>query len=180
MHGLVSLLPQPYYNQVTALWDELESSFGLKGIRVTPFPHFSWEIASEYDEPLLAQLLNHMASSLPPLAVTATGLGIFSGPQPVIFIPLVKNESLVQLHQTVWNTLTPAARDRSPYYHPDCWVPHISLAYMDVTPANIGPVMEKLAFRSINWQFAVDNFAYIYEPEGTIGQIKIQAVWAGK
>jgi 2'-5' RNA ligase len=180
MHGLVSLLPQPYYNQVLALWDELESDFRLKGIRVTPFPHFSWEIAEEYDEALLAQLLNEMVLNLPPLHVTCTGLGIFSGPQPVIFIPVVKTASLVQLHQTVWDILKPAAKDRSPYYSPDFWMPHISLAYMDVTPANIGPLMEKLAFRSFNWQFEVDNFTYIYEPEGSIGQIKLQATWSGK
>ena len=57
MHGIVSLLPQPYYSEVEKLWDRLENNFGLSGIRVTPFPHFSWQIGENYDEPLLRKRL---------------------------------------------------------------------------------------------------------------------------
>ena len=49
MHGLVSLLPEPFYAQVESIWRELERDFGLTGIRVTPFPHFSWEGVEDYD-----------------------------------------------------------------------------------------------------------------------------------
>ena len=44
-------MPEPYYAKVESLWDELETRFGLNGIRVTPYPHFSWNIAEEYDRP---------------------------------------------------------------------------------------------------------------------------------
>ena len=36
MHGLVTLLPEPYFAQVESLWDGLEVNFGLNGIRITP------------------------------------------------------------------------------------------------------------------------------------------------
>jgi hypothetical protein len=32
--------------------------------------------------------------------------------------------------------------------------------------------MEKLAFRTFNWEIEIDNLTLIFEPEGTIGQIR--------
>ena len=49
MHGLVSLLDPEHYQQVENLWNELEEECGLEGIKVTPYPHFSWLIAEDFD-----------------------------------------------------------------------------------------------------------------------------------
>jgi hypothetical protein len=175
MHGIVSLLPQPYYKKVESLWDELENQFGLKGIRVTPFPHFSWQIGEEYDLPALELVLSTIAKQTKPFKVTTAGIGVFSGVHPVIFIPLVKSPQLVQFHQQVWKALMNTGQGISEYYNPQNWVPHISLAYMDVNHHNIGGIIQHLAFQSYNWEFEVNNFVYIYEPDGLIGEIKFQS-----
>ena len=49
MHGLVSLLDSTHYTLVEEIWQELEIECGLKGIYITPMPHFSWQIAEDYD-----------------------------------------------------------------------------------------------------------------------------------
>src|SRR5437660_1432707 len=49
VHGVVSLLEDTYYRQVEDLWAELEREFGVRGVYVTPYPHFSYQIASHYD-----------------------------------------------------------------------------------------------------------------------------------
>lgn len=179
MHGILSLLPQPYYKKVESLWDELESQFGIKGIRVTPFPHFSWQIGERYDLPAVELVLSTVARQTKPFKVTTTGIGVFSGAQPVIFIPVVKSPQLVQFHQQVWKALMNTGQGINQYYNPQNWVPHISLAYMDVTQQNMGGIMQYLAFQSFNWEFEVNNFVYINEPDGLIGEIKFKLEFSG-
>jgi 2'-5' RNA ligase len=144
MHGLVTLLPSPYYERVEALWKELETEHNLQGIKVTPFPHFSWQIAADYDFDALAAVLQEV----------------------------VKTIQLIEFHAQLWQRTQGIAKEPSPLYHPDNWVPHISLAYEDVDQGNVSAVIRKLAFEPINWEMNVENLALIYEPDGAIGQLK--------
>ncbi|MDX9864995.1 MAG: hypothetical protein RBT34_09340, partial [Anaerolineaceae bacterium] len=52
------------------------------------------------------------------------------------------------------------------------WMPHLSLAYDDVTPQNIGPAMQWLAFQDFSWQMTIDNISFICEPSGEIGTLQ--------
>jgi 2'-5' RNA ligase len=52
------------------------------------------------------------------------------------------------------------------YYSPDQWVPHITLAYNDVTSANIDCVMQSLAFQTFNWEIQIDNLILVAQAEG--------------
>jgi 2'-5' RNA ligase len=171
MHGLVSLLPQPFYEKVEHIWQSLEKEVGLSGIQVAPYPHFSWQIAEDYDLERLKPTLDRIASQTKPFAVHTTGIGLFTGLTPVIYIALVKTFELMRFHSLVWESVLETSTGASPYYQPGSWMPHISLAYGDVTPENIGEAMKKLAFQPYVWEMQVDNFAFIYEPQGAIGQL---------
>jgi 2'-5' RNA ligase len=178
MHGLVSLLPKPFYQQVESIWQSLENEMGLCGIRVTPYPHFSWQIADDYEQERLKPILERIASQTKPFPVHTTGMGLFTGPKPVIYISLVKTFELMQFHSMVWESILETSTAASPYYRPGSWMPHISLAYGDVTLENIGEVMKKLAFQNYEWKMQVDNFAFIYEPQGAIGQLRFKIPFA--
>jgi 2'-5' RNA ligase len=172
MHGLVSLLPQPYFQQVEALWQELETNYHLHGIQITPLPHFSWQIAQDYDFAQLEAIIRDIAEQTPPFVVRTTGLGLFTGFRPVLFIPVVKDAGLVRLHAEIWERSQAASQGQSIYYSPNHWVPHISLAYEDIDAQNIGLILQALTFRTFNWEMTIDNIALIYEPEGEIGKLK--------
>jgi 2'-5' RNA ligase len=172
VHGLVTILPSPYYEQVESLWKELETKHSLKGIRATPYPHFSWQIADNYDFPRLEQVMREVASQARSFEVQTTGLGVFTGPRPVIFIPLVKTIPLMELHALLWERTQSISQGLSPYYDPQTWTPHISLAYEDVDIENIANVMSELAFQSFAGQLPVHNLALIYEPAGTTGILR--------
>ena len=174
MHGLVSLLPSPFYAQVESLWGELERDFGLSGIQVTPCPHFSWQIAEDYDFEKLATIVQEITREVAPFVVRTTGLAMFTGPSPVIYIPVVKTARMVELHALLWERTAEASRDRSALYAPENWMPHISVAYEDVDRENIGPLMERLAFQPFDWEMTVDNVALICEPTGEIGQLQFK------
>ena len=103
--------------------------------------------------------------------VHAEGLGIFTGPSPVIFIPLVNDPALARFHQEMWEQPQAIAHNNNPYYAPDPWVPHISLALLDVTRENIGCAMRRLAFRSLDMTLQVNNLALVYQFGDHIGQL---------
>lgn len=174
MHGLVSLLPTPFYERVEAVWNELEKDHGLHGIRVTPYPHFSWQIASDYDFEAVSVVLADIANTTKPFLGCTGGVAVFSGLSPVIYIPVVRNPLLQNLHTTLWERTQKISEGLSPYYSPTHWMPHISLAYGDVTKENIGAVMEVLAFQEFNWELKIDDLSMIYEPDGETGALKYQ------
>lgn len=64
MHGIVSLLNEDIYKQVKTIWHELENKCGLTGIKVTPYPHFSWQIAKDYNWSELETVLKEISANL--------------------------------------------------------------------------------------------------------------------
>jgi 2'-5' RNA ligase len=179
MHGIVSLLDKEHYDTVEKLWKELENKFGLEGIKVTPFPHFSWQVAEDYEWDLMAEKMKEISENSSPFIVKTAGLGIFSGESPIIFIGVIKDLNLIRQHSRIFNAIESIAREIVPFYHPNIWVPHISLAYTDVTENNIGTIMKFLAFRNFTWKIKIDNIALIYEPTGSIGQLKHKFKFSG-
>ena len=166
MQGLATLLPEPFFAQVQSLWDELETAHNLRGVRVTPFPHFTWQIAAGYDPARIKPAVEAFARRTPRFLVRTTGLGLFSGPRPVLYIPIVKTAMLLRAHADLWESARPAASQFSPYYSPGGWMPHITLAIDDLDVANIGPVLQTLAFRDFSWEMTVDSLTFLDQPGG--------------
>jgi len=51
-------------------------------------------------------------------------------------------------------------------------MPHISLAYKDIALDSLHCLIDKLAFRTVNWEIPIDNLSLIYEPDGRVGKQK--------
>lgn len=169
--AVVSLLDKHTSRQVEACWDMLEHTCGLKGIRVTPYPHISWQVARQHEKQPLFYALARRAASSTPFVLRCSGLGIFSGPEPVLYLNVVKNEFLLNYHHGVWEETGQYARGLSPNYHPNAWIPHITLAYRDITADNIGCALKQLAFSDFDWQIRIDNLAVVIQAEGQVGEI---------
>lgn len=174
MHGLVSLVPQPYYDIVNGIWNQLESKFEISGIRVTPYPHFSWIVFEDCQLDRLDELMKDLADHIPVFEVQTTGIGMFTEPSPVIYIPVVKNSELGEIHRVIWDRFSSIGQGISAYYAPDSWVPHISLAYKDINETNIGPVMKWLVEIDTTWKMKIENLSLIFEPDGEIGLLRAQ------
>ncbi len=180
MHGLVTLLPEPYYSKVNALWDGLEENFGLNGIRITPYPHFSWNIAQHYDRPALDQALLEIAADYPVFQVRTDGIGLFPAPRPVLFIRVLRSPVVDALHARIWEKMQTVASRLSDYYSPEQWQPHISLAYGDLTATQMPEVRAWLESQDeYHWEFQVDNISFIYEPEGQFGDLQLSVPLSG-
>jgi 2'-5' RNA ligase len=174
MYGVVSLLDETHAGLIRGIWAELQDHCGLSGIRITPIPHFSWQIAEAYDRPPLENALREIAFGAFPLMVTTTGLGLFTGVNPVLYIPLVKDAELVAFHARIWKGVLPYSIKPSLFYAPQAWVPHITLAHGDTNAQNLQCAIQRLAFGTNRWEFSVDNLALIGQSDGEIGEEKFR------
>ncbi len=102
MHGVVSLLDGVHQQAIADLWDELEQTCGIKRLReILPYPHVSYHVAEEYDFDRLDGALTRLAATSAPFVVQTTGVGIFTGASPVLYLAVVRNPELTRYQQRV-------------------------------------------------------------------------------
>ena len=163
MNGIVSLLDDKHYELVENLWAELERKFGLKGVYITPFPHFSYQVAEHYEVELLESVLQRFALKSAKFKVKTTGLGIFTGVQPVLFIPVVRGPEITRFHRTLWLEISAIGSGIVAYYSAENWLPHITLAHGDIHPDNLPEIVRFLSKREFNWEITVNNLSFIHD-----------------
>jgi 2'-5' RNA ligase len=161
MKGIASLLDPTATGRVKEVWHELEDRCGLVGIKITPIPHFSWQVTEDYASEELDLTLSEIARRTCPFLVHTAGLGIFSGEHPIVYIPVIKTRQLIQLHETLWTALAAFAKQPSGYYAPGMWVPHITLAYGDVDKTKLSCALQTLVSQSFDWEIRIENLTVI-------------------
>jgi 2'-5' RNA ligase len=161
MNGIASLLDEAATTRVEHLWRELEVHCDLVGVKATPFPHFSWQVTEAYHLSRLESVLHSLALQARPFSIHTAGLGLFTGETPVVYISIVKDETLMRLHTLLWEQLHGIAINPSQHYSPGEWVPHITLAYNDVNLANIDCAIKYLTFQSFDWEIQIDNLILV-------------------
>ena len=91
---------------------------------------------------------------------TGSGLGIFTGSPPVLYVPIVRTRELSEFHATVWKHAARTASGTVDYYHPDDWLPHITLAFGDIHKDNLPDVI-RLSERPLHWHMAINNLSFV-------------------
>lgn len=172
MHGVATLLNEEQSREVEEIWQFLETSCGLTGVKVTPIPHFSWQVADTYDMEETRVILQKLAAETCPFRVYTAGLGIFTGDVPVLFIQIAKNKQLQELHEQLWRRLESVCSGCKDVYSPLHWIPHVTLAHGDVDEDRLVCAVKKLAFRRFQWEIQVDHFAFAYQPRGEAAWVK--------
>ncbi len=74
---------------------ELAQVFNLAPQHLPPFPHFSYQIAPRYHRAAPPEALAQLARRHAPLLVPTSGLGLFPGDDPVLYLPLVRTASVL-------------------------------------------------------------------------------------
>jgi 2'-5' RNA ligase len=171
MRGIASLLDSTHYEMVEGLWRQLEKECRLTGVKVTPYPHFSWQIALDYPEPDTETALQEIATQTRPFKVHTGGLGVFSGPQPVIFISIARSAELNRLHKKLWQQFKTSAEGLSPYYNPQRWMPHITLIFGEETIENVQCGLRMLASQPFEWEMEVNNLSFVSQSANQIGTL---------
>lgn len=177
MNALVSLLDHDHAEEVRSIWWELESRFGVRTRYVKPFIHFSYHVvADEYDLEHLAPELDEVSSARTPFTVPTAGVEVFTGSEPVVFVSVTRTEELDDLHRDLWSRCTPGFGVGLPYYAPDAWVPHVTLAQGSRAAENLPEILAFLEERALEWELSVDNLAVIEDggkERGLVHQVSL-------
>jgi len=161
MIAVTSLLDQSHSDRVTELTELLEKKFGLSGVKMTPYPHLTLLTAEVPDMEELREYLEQTCRETEPFSIRTTGLGVFPGETPVIYIPVLRTAPLNQLHACLHRDISEMSSEMGIYYNPNMWLPHISLALGDTSPEMLGPVLTFLSDFNFNWEIKVDNLTIL-------------------
>ncbi|MFL5628345.1 MAG: 2'-5' RNA ligase family protein [Ktedonobacteraceae bacterium] len=162
MHCIVSLLDPKHHQLVKDLWAELRKEFAVSKVYQAPEPHFSYQLARHYNVKSLEPVLRQFAASKTSFQVRAAGLGIFTKPRLVLYIPVVRSSELMQFHEALWQEISSTGSGVEDYYHPSRWMPHITLGIGDINKDNLSGIVRFLAERDFNWEITIDNIGLVY------------------
>ena len=161
MITIASLLDKKANSATEEYWAMLEAKCQLTEINSVPFPHFSWFTASGIAHPALPELFEDVAKDLYVFTIQTTGLGVFTGKSPVIYLPLIKTRQLIEFHEIIWKRLSEFVQDLNYHYSPDSWVPHITLAYGDVSVPRLACAVQNLANIDLSTTIEISNIALL-------------------
>lgn len=181
MLAITSLLAPRNARRIRGIIQSLETKFGLTDVQATPAPHLTFMLANV---PLrkvedLGVALRQVAATTPSFPAYTTGLGVFPGENPVIYVPVLRSIDLNLLHQRVLDVTTPLCRGTDRFNTPARWLPHLSLALHDTTPDLLGPVLRYLNQETYNLRLNINNLA-IMEQEGDLFVCKEKFQLTGK
>lgn len=169
MITIASLVDPTTSAQIREIWDLLENDCGLREVKLTPYPHVSWQGADNYDLKKIEGVCQSIANAYRPFWIHTSGIGIFTGPNPTLAINISRNTIITEIHQEFWESCEILGQNVNPFHHPDYWMPHITLANKDITRQNISCAVEKLAFLEFKCEVYIDNFAVLYKYDQQVG-----------
>jgi len=84
----------------------------------------------------------------------------------LLLLPLflyLRRPALTALHQRLWHELAAVSAGTVEYYHPERWMPHITLADGDVLRDHLSEIVRMFSAREFAWEIEVNNLALIYD-----------------
>jgi 2'-5' RNA ligase len=167
-----SILSAPADQQTFQIWNWLEEQCKLVSVKLAPIPHFSWQSAGSYHQELLLLELEKVSKSLKPFVIRTSGIGIFTGESPILYLNVIKTKALTEVHQVIWSAASRYAITPNLNYSPEQWVPHITLAYQDVNSENLSCAVKDLMYQPLDVEIYVRNIAVLFKEEKDYGIIK--------
>ena len=161
MLAITSLLSAPHVARINSIIKSLEEKFGLDDVQATLDPHLTYQLAGVKKLSSLKKVLAEVAAGTEPFPAFTTGLGVFPGERPVIYVPVLRSDALNALHRRILAATAPLCLRTDKFSGPDCWLPHISLALHDTTADLVGPVLTYLNRETYNLKLTIDNLALL-------------------
>jgi 2'-5' RNA ligase len=160
-YGVVTLIEGEPREWIEGLWRELLGRFNLQHPYESPIAHFSYHVASGYDMERVKPLLAQFAQYKQGFKVRTEGLGVFTKKDPIIHIPLVRNPQLTTFQRSLWQVIDSWSENPLAYYHPDSWMPHITLVHGNLPSSKLPEIVGFLASKQFNWELEVSNISII-------------------
>jgi 2'-5' RNA ligase len=161
MPAVVSLLDAQHTQDVERLWDAVAEHLGIEKIPYA-YPHLTYHAATYYaNAAQLLPTLQTLAQNLTPFEIRVSGVGIFTYPRRVLYLPVARNEALSALQQQVYTLMRGATQEL--FYSPEYWLPHVSLSVFDIKTAMLPRAIAFLSQHELEWRIRVDNLCLVQD-----------------
>jgi 2'-5' RNA ligase len=160
IYGILTIPQQDTANFAYHEWKNLIDLCDLPDENIPPVPHLTWHVANEYDFIRTEFCLAELVKDVKPIYTKVIGLGIFSGLEPVIYLPVFKNSKLIRFHQKIWKGINRYAIEPSKFYAPDTWIPHLTLAFGSINNEKLQCTLNQLVYRPIQFDFLIDQIIF--------------------
>ena len=150
---------------IRKVWDQINASGLTANMQEAGFrPHITLavfdQLACQPCENALADLAAH--THLIPLQLHH--LGIFSQPEPVIFVAPIPTMELLMFHQSVIETLSADGSQPRDIYQPGEWIPHCTLA-IGFDPRNMPELIRLSMNLELPFDARIDQLGVVeYQP----------------
>ncbi|MGL5062752.1 MAG: 2'-5' RNA ligase family protein [Microcoleus sp.] len=151
---LTALIPPPdiqqHITEIKLYFAQYYNSRGALKLppHITLQPPFEWPVA---DVPKLEESLRAFAASRLPVAVTLSGFGAFA--PRVIYADVVRSSLLLELQQDLMSYVAANLGIVHPADRTHPFVPHMTVAFRDLTEENFHAARLEFAGRSLYFEF---------------------------
>lgn len=177
MLAVTSLLDFKHSELVNTIISDFEREFGVKQVQATPLPHITYLITEALNLNLLKNYLEKVSLQGKSFHIYTTGIGIFPGEHPVIYIPVLRTPTLNRFHGQLYRDISKLSITTGPFSKPKKWLPHISLALGDTTLDMMTPMIKYLANYSFDWEIKLDNIS-IFKESRTDNSFEQEAIYS--
>lgn len=180
MQAIISPLDPESSERVIGLWQTLKMTCGLQEILRLPLPHLTWDAVDGYENPSIGRNLAELAAAQPVLEIQTNGLGLFGGPQPVLYLPVVCNPALSDLRLRILAVSAIDPQGRSANYSPENWVPHITLAHTDADLPGVQCAIASLLPDPLIWKVRLLELQLVDFEPGSHAVIRSRFVFGAR
>lgn len=159
MIAVASLLDTKHTDIVNTIIGDFEKEFSIKQVQATPFPHITYLITEAYNLEILKKYLERFCQTGKSFHVYTTGIGVFPGEHPVVYIPVLRTPPLNKFHSQLYKDISKLSTETVSYSKPKLWLPHISLALGDTTLEMMTPMFKYLAQYDFNWEIKIEKMS---------------------
>lgn len=169
MYALATLFNLDQDPAFVQMWQKLQERCHMVTANQVSFVHLSWQGAENYRLDQARAAVAEIAAHTQSFRVKVAGLGIFTGKEPVLYLNLVKNRSMIDLHEALWQRLLPHSEEMNAFYAPLEWMPHITLVYRPLLPDDLACAVTELMYEPYSAELEINNLALIFLRDRTVG-----------
>jgi len=167
MIGILSLLTGKAFLEVQSVQHQIVEKHGTLGTGFSQ-PHLTYALGTEGSsrealENLIGRL-DALAAATDPFAIRAMGLGLFSRPALVLYLPVPRSPALASVHQAVHGAIGEGGTVRA-HYRPPRWLAHISLVSAGLTKELLPAVIQELVPLRLDVSSRLTGFSLAEEIE---------------
>lgn len=129
------------------------------------FPHITYSamhFAAKREQ--VEPALDELAEQTSPFTAEITGLGIFTGEVPVLYMQVVRRPQLNRLQHDIAESLAPYAAESNPHFEPTAWSPHLTIGWPK-GPDELGKAVQLLCQRDLRCEILIDNITILFSDD---------------